>query len=342
MLNKNKILSKKTVVITGGTGSFGSSMVKFLQKSDISEIRIVSRDESKQDAMRRLLGDTRIKYYIGDVRDYSSLQKVFEGADFCFHAAALKHVPSTEFFPLEAVKTNIFGTENVLQASHEYGLSNIVLLSTDKAVQPVNAMGMSKGLMERVALASARTQSSGLTVCITRYGNVIASRGSVIPHFIGQAKNGKTLTISSPEMTRFVMSLSEAVDLVMHAFTNGKNGDLFIQKSPSATVQTIANVVNDLCGKPLDNFRLIGVRHGEKMFETLLSKEERSKAVENNNFFRVSMDDRSLDYDSFISDGDISRTKFEEYNSDSTTILGHDALKEVLLANSEVSKILIS
>lgn len=339
MLIESKILLNKVVVITGGTGSFGSAMVRFLQKTDISEIRILSRDETKQDTMRRQFTDTRIRYYLGDVRDYSSLKTAFTGADYCFHAAALKHVPSTEFFPLEAVKTNIFGTQNVLNAAHNFGLNKIVLLSTDKAVQPVNAMGMSKGLMERVAVAFARN-STNLTVCVTRYGNVIASRGSVIPHFINQAKNGKELTISSPEMTRFMMSLEEAVELVLHAFINGENGNIFIQKSPSATVQTVADVINELCGQSKDKCRLIGIRHGEKMYETLLSKEEMSKAIENNKFFKVAMDERSLDYDAFISDGDKNRIHFEEYNSENTDILVHDALKEMLLTNYDVTQLL--
>lgn len=339
MITESKTLLNKVVVITGGTGSFGSAMVRFLQTTDISEIRIFSRDETKQDTMRRQFGDTRIQYYLGDVRDYSSLKNAFSGADYCFHAAALKHVPSTEFFPLEAVKTNIFGTQNVLDAAQNHGLSKVVLLSTDKAVQPVNAMGMSKGLMERVAVAFARN-SSKLTVCVTRYGNVIASRGSVIPHFINQAKSGKKLTISSPEMTRFMMSLDEAVELVIHAFMNGKNGDIFIQKSPSAKVQTVANVINDLCGQSEKKCRLIGIRHGEKMYETLLSKEERSKAIDNNKFFRVAMDERSLDYDAFISGGDKNRIHFEEYNSDNTKILDHDALKEMLLKNHDVTQLI--
>lgn len=336
MLQKShKILNQSTIVITGGTGSFGQTMLRRLLSTNVNEIRILSRDETKQDQLRRSILDDRVKFYIGDVRDLPSLAAAFRGADFCFHAAALKHVPSSEFFPMEALKTNVIGTRNVLEIARESRLSKVILLSTDKAVSPINAMGMTKGLMERVGISFSREQDEFPKLCITRYGNVIASRGSVLPHFINQARMQKKLTITNPNMTRFVMSLDEAVNLVLHAFTNGGNGELFVQKSPAATVRDIAGAVNRIFQLNEDNVRLIGIRHGEKMYETLLNAEERRKAVEEENFYRVSPDTRKLDYDSFIESGCGSELESQEYNSNNTRMLNVAELEEMLLANYE-------
>jgi len=339
-MQDNKLFHNKIFVITGGTGSFGNVMAKHLLSLNVAEIRVLSRDESKQDLMRRTINDQRMSFYIGDVRDSSSLEMAFRGADYVFHAAALKHVPSSEFHPLEAVKTNVVGTENVIKACIENKIQKIVLLSTDKAVQPVNVMGMSKGIMERTGLSYARLVKDTPKICITRYGNVIASRGSVVPHFLRQAKKNQQLTITDPNMTRFIMSLDEAVDLVMYAFNNGESGDLFVQKSPAASVQQIAEVTNKLVGRSDDEHKIIGVRHGEKQFETLVSDEELRKSVDCGQFYKVPMDDRSLNYDNFVSIGDKDSKHRNEYNSDNTIRLSNDELYEILANNLEVKEIL--
>jgi UDP-N-acetylglucosamine 4,6-dehydratase/5-epimerase len=340
MEDNNKIFRRKVFVITGGTGSFGNVMARHLLTLDVAEVRILSRDESKQDLMRRTINDQRMSFYIGDVRDSTSLEMAFRGADYVFHAAALKHVPSSEFHPVEAVKTNVMGTENVIRASIANNIEKIVLLSTDKAVQPVNVMGMSKGIMERTALSFARLVEDKPKICITRYGNVIASRGSVVPHFLRQAKEGHQLTITDPSMTRFIMSLVEAVDLVIYAFNNGESGDLFVQKSPAATVQQIAEVTNRLVGRSGNEHKIIGVRHGEKKFETLVSEEEIRKSVDCGQFYKVPMDDRSLNYDNYVSVGVRVPEVQKEYNSDNTSRLTNDELFEILANNAEVKEIL--
>ena len=338
--DSNKAFSGKTFLITGGTGSFGNVMANFLLSLDVKEIRILSRDESKQDLMRRTINDQRISFYIGDVRDKSSLDRAFSEVDFVFHAAALKHVPSSEFFPIEAVKTNILGTDNVLRSSIENNIKKVVLLSTDKAVQPVNIMGMSKGIMEGVGLSFSRLDNSKTKICITRYGNVIASRGSVIPHFIRQGKAGNPLTVTDPNMTRFVMSLSDAVDLVLFAFNHGESGDIFVQKSPSVTVQQIAEVTNKILNRPENEIKTIGTRHGEKMYETLVSNEELRKSIDLDKFYRIPIDGRTLNYDDYVSKGDQAIEYLGEYNSDNTERLSNEELYNVLIENTEIQKIL--
>ena len=337
--NKYKFLNK-IFLITGGTGSFGNVMARYLLTLGVAEVRILSRDESKQDLMRRTIQDKRMSFYIGDVRDVTSLDMAFKGADYVFHAAALKHVPSSEFYPIEAVKTNVLGTDNVIKSSIANNVEKIVILSTDKAVQPVNVMGMSKGIMERTALSYARLLKVKPTICITRYGNVIASRGSVIPHFLRQANEGNQLTITDPVMTRFIMSLGEAVNLVMYAFNNGETGDLFVQKSPAATVQQLAEVANRLVGRSSDEHKIIGVRHGEKRFETLVSEEEMRKSIDCGQFYKVPLDDRSLNYDKYVSVGVRAPEDITEYNSDNTSRLTNDELFDLLANNAEVTEIL--
>ena len=292
-----KKIENSTVVITGGTGSFGSTMAKYLLTKSVAEVRIFSRDEAKQDAMRHAIKDPRVKFYIGDTRDSDSVNGVIKGADLVFHAAALKQVPSAEFFPLEAVKTNINGSANVLRASIELGVSGVVCLSTDKAVYPINAMGMSKALMEKTAQAFARdSQDSNTTITVTRYGNVMYSRGSVIPLFIEQIRSGKPVTITDPAMTRFLMSLAQSVDLVEYAFEHAQTGDLFVRKAPSATIETLAAALIDIFGNGESELQNIGFRHGEKLYESLLSTEERAKAEDKGDYFRVPLDDRDLNY----------------------------------------------
>ncbi|MFL2597311.1 MAG: polysaccharide biosynthesis protein [Flavobacteriaceae bacterium] len=324
------------LLITGGTGSFGNAFLKGAVQNDLySEIRIFSRDEKKQDDLRKALDSDKVKFYIGDVRDKESVLKVVKGVDYIFHAAALKQVPSCEFFPIEAVKTNILGTNNVLSAAEEFGIKKAVVLSTDKAAYPINAMGMTKALMEKTMMAAARNLDPEKSVfCGTRYGNVMASRGSVIPLFIEQIKNNKPLTITNPEMTRFMMTLDDAVDLVRFAFENGKNGDLFIQKSPAATIQTLAEALISLYNSKSE-IQNIGIRHGEKMYETLVTKEEMSKSEDLRDYYRVSADNRDLNYDKYFSKGDSSMIK-EEYNSDNTNRLGIDQMKELLLKLPEI------
>jgi len=319
----------KTLLITGGTGSFGNAVLNKFIKSDIKEIRIFSRDEKKQDDMRRLYKSKKIKFFLGDVRDPLSIENAIIGSNYVFHAAALKQVPSCEFFPIEAVKTNIIGTENVLNAAIKNKIEKIICLSTDKAVYPINAMGVSKAMMEKVFVAKSRT--SGKTKIIgTRYGNVMGSRGSVIPLFIEQIKAGKPLTITDPKMTRFMMTLDHAVELVLYAFKNGKQGDLFIQKSPAATISVLAKALMELYDSKLP-IKEIGIRHGEKMYETLVTKEEMIKAEDQGKYFKISPDDRDLNYDQYFYKG-TSKSSINEYNSNNTNQLSVEGMKNLLLS----------
>lgn len=316
----------KTLLITGGTGSFGNAVLNRFLATDIAEIRVFSRDEKKQDDMRHEFqaklpeAAGKIKFYIGDVRDLASVKSAMVGVDYVFHAAALKQVPSCEFFPMEAVRTNVIGTDNVLTAAINAGVESVICLSTDKAAYPINAMGITKALEEKVAVAKSRT--SGRTrICCTRYGNVMCSRGSVIPLWIDQIRNGQPVTVTEPTMTRFIMSLEEAVDLVLFAFEHGQNGDLFIQKAPACTIQTQAEAVCELFGGKKEDIRVIGIRHGEKLYETLLTNEECAKAEDMGDFYRVPADNRSLNYDKFFSEGDEQRSTLAEFNSNNTRIL---------------------
>lgn len=326
----------KVLLITGGTGSFGGAVLKRFLNTDIKEIRIFSRDEKKQDDMRRYYQNDKIKYYIGDVRDLSSIKNAMHDVDYVFHAAALKQVPSCEFFPMEAVKTNIIGTDNVLTAAIEAGVKKVICLSTDKAAYPVNAMGTSKAMMEKVFTAKSRTVSGNKTlICGTRYGNVMCSRGSVIPLFIDQIKNGQPLTVTDPNMTRFIMSLEEAVELVVFAYENAETGDIMVLKSPACTVGVLAQAVKELFD--VDNeIKIIGIRHGEKMYETLLTKEEAAKAIDMGNFFKVPVDKRDLNYDKYFSEGNHELALSDEYNSDNTTMLDVEGVKEKLLTLSYI------
>ena len=327
----------KTLLITGGTGSFGNAVLNRFLKTDIGEIRVFSRDEKKQDDMRHEyqakmpeVAD-KIKFYIGDERDIQSVRNAMHGVDYIFHAAALKQVPSCEFFPLEAVKTNVLGTENVLNAAIEAEVKSVICLSTDKAAYPVNAMGISKALEERVAVAKSRTVDSEKTkICCTRYGNVMCSRGSVIPLWIDQIRNGNPITITDGSMTRFIMSLDEAVDLVLFAFEYGTSGDILVQKAPACTIQTQAEAVCELFGGKKEDIKVIGVRHGEKMYETLLTNEECAKAVDMGEFYRVPVDNRSLNYDKYFSEGDTERTHITEFNSNNTKLLTVEEVKDKL------------
>ena len=328
----------KTLMITGGTGSFGNAVLNRFLQTDIGEIRIFSRDEKKQDDMRHEFQAKmpevaeKIKFYIGDVRDLASVKNAMHGVDYIFHAAALKQVPSCEFFPIEAVKTNVIGTENVLTAAIEAGVSNIVCLSTDKAAYPVNAMGTSKAMMEKVIVAKSRTVAPEKTkICCTRYGNVMCSRGSVIPLWIEQIKAGNPITITEPSMTRFIMSLDEAVDLVLFAFENGASGDILVQKAPACTIETLAKAVTGLFA-PNHEIKVIGIRHGEKMYETLLTNEECAKATDMGNFYRVPCDNRGLNYDKYFKDGDAQRNTLTEFNSSNTELLNVEQVQEKLLS----------
>jgi len=326
------MFSGKTLLITGGTGSFGNAvLMRILKTKRFEEIRIFSRDEKKQDDMRKQLNNAKVKFYIGDVRDIQSVENVVKGADFIFHAAALKQVPSCEFFPIEAVKTNILGTDNVLNAAEKNGVKRVVVLSTDKAAYPINAMGMSKALMEKVMIARSRNLDPAVQVfCGTRYGNVMASRGSVIPLFVEQIKAGKHITVTDPNMTRFMMTLEDAVDLVLYAFEHGKAGDIFVQKSPAATIQILAEALLDLYNQKT-GFKTIGTRHGEKLFETLVNREEMAKATDLGAYFRIPADNRDLNYDQYFSEGVHDVSKIEEYNSHNTHRLNVEGMKELLL-----------
>lgn len=325
------ICSKKVLLITGGTGSFGSTVLSRFINEPFDEIRIFSRDEKKQESQRLSFRHPRLRYYIGDVRDYRSVLEATSGVDYIFHAAALKQVPSCEFHPMEAVKTNIIGTDNVLEAAITNGVSRVVCLSTDKAVYPINAMGISKAMMEKVMVAkSRRAIGTDTTICGTRYGNVMASRGSVIPLFVDQVRRGKPITITDPAMTRFVMSLPDAVDLVLHAFENGENGDLFVQKAPAATVETLANAVLALLDAANHEVKVIGTRHGEKLFETLLSREEMTMAEDQDLYYRIRPDNRDLNYADFVDQGDDEIGKAEDFNSHNTRRLDLTEMIEAL------------
>ena len=333
------LFAGKTLLITGGTGSFGNAVLNRFLKTDIGEIRIFSRDEKKQDDMRHEFQakmpevSEKIKFFIGDVRELSSVKNAMYGVDYIFHAAALKQVPSCEFFPMEAVKTNIIGTDNVLTAAIAEGVKSVICLSTDKAAYPVNAMGITKALEERVAVAKSRTVDPSRTkICCTRYGNVMCSRGSVIPLWIEQLKNGQPITITDPDMTRFIMSLDEAVDLVLFAFENGVSGDILVQKAPACTIKTQAEAVCELFGGDKSNIKIIGIRHGEKKYETLLTNEECANAVDMGNFYRVPCDKRGLNYDKYFKDGDVIRNQLSEFDSNNTELLTVEEVKAKLLS----------
>lgn len=322
----------KTLLITGGTGSFGNAVLNRFLETNIKEVRIFSRDEKKQDDMRKKYNNHKLKFYIGDVRDYTSILNATRGVDFIFHAAALKQVPSCEFHPIQAVKTNILGTENVLEAAIANSVKRVVCLSTDKAVYPINAMGISKAMMEKVMVAKSRNLDSNKTViCGTRYGNVMASRGSVIPLFVDLMGEGKAITITDPNMTRFMMTLEDAVDLVLYAFQNGNNGDIFVQKAPAATIETLAIALKELLNTPEHPINIIGTRHGEKLYEALLSREEMLAAIDMGDYYRVPPDLRDLNYDKYVEQGDSRISEIEDYNSHNTTRLDVDGMKKLLL-----------
>ena len=330
----------KILLITGGTGSFGNAVLRRFINTDIKEIRIFSRDEKKQDDMRHSLQNPKVKFYIGNVRDKRSVDNAMRGVDYIFHAAALKQVPSCEFFPIEAVNTNVLGTQNVLDSAVEFGVKNVVVLSTDKAAYPINAMGISKAMMEKVAIAKARTsEDTDTTICCTRYGNVMASRGSVIPLFIDQLIAGKDLTLTDPNMTRFMMTLDDAVDLVLYAFEHGKSGDLFVQKAPAATIEVLAKALVDLY-KVNSKIRVIGTRHGEKLYETLVTREEMAKSQDMGNYFRIPADNRDLNYDKYFIEGQQEIAEIEDYHSHNTKRLDVDGMKKLLLKLDIVKKTL--
>lgn len=332
------MFTNKCLLITGGTGSFGNTVLKKFLDSDIKEIRIFSRDEKKQDDMRHQFKSSRVKFYIGDVRDKSSVDNAMVGVDYVFHAAALKQVPSCEFFPLEAVRTNVLGTENVLESAIQHKVKNVVVLSTDKACYPINAMGISKAMMEKIAIAKGRSigNNADTTICCTRYGNVMASRGSVIPLWIDQIKAGEKLTITDPEMTRFMMTLDDAVDLVLFAFENGKNGDLFVQKAPAASLKTLADALYSLYKKE-KNISVIGTRHGEKLYESLVTREEMAKSKDMGSYYCIPCDGRDLNYDKYFVEGEENVSKFEDYHSHNTYRLTEDEMKTLLLKLDIVS-----
>jgi UDP-N-acetylglucosamine 4,6-dehydratase len=333
----------KKLLITGGTGSFGNAVLNRFLKSDIAEIRIFSRDEKKQDDMRKRYQHLKLRFYIGDVRDESSVITAMRGVDYVFHAAALKQVPSCEFHPMQAVRTNIFGTENILEAAIVAGVKRVVCLSTDKAVYPINAMGISKAMMEKVMVAASRNlEDTNTVICGTRYGNVMASRGSVIPLFVNQAMSGNPITVTDPAMTRFMMTLDDAVNLVLYAFEHGRNGDIFVQKAPAATLEVLIKAILDLIGKPGHEVLSIGTRHGEKLYESLLGSEEMACAEDLGEYFRIAPDARDLNYSKFIDQGDLRNTSSshgEDYNSHNTTRLDVDAMKKLLLKLDLIQRI---
>ncbi len=325
------MFENNTLLITGGTGSFGNAVCQRFLKTNIREIRILSRDEKKQDDMRKLYNNDKLKFFIGDVRDYNSIKGAFRGVDYVFHAAALKQVPSCEFYPMEAVKTNIVGSDNVITACVENKVRKAIFLSTDKAAYPINAMGMTKALMEKNVIARSRQLQAGDTIlCLTRYGNVMASRGSVIPLFCDQIEQGKEITITNPNMTRFMMTLDEAVELVLYAFENGRQGDLFVQKAPSATIEVLAKAILEL-KKANSGLSYIGTRHGEKLYETLITSEEMIKAVDLGDYFRIPADNRDLNYDKYVSSGNHELAEFADYTSHNTNRLDVDGMKQLLL-----------
>ena len=324
------MFNNKVLLITGGTGSFGNAVLRRFLSSDLQEVRIFSRDEKKQDDMRKRYSNPRLKFYIGDVRDLDSVRTAMRGVDYVFHAAALKQVPSCEFYPLEAVKTNVLGTENVLEAAIAHGIKRVICLSTDKAVYPINAMGISKAMMEKVAVAKSR-EGGDTTICVTRYGNVMASRGSVIPLFVDQIRTGQILTITDPAMTRFMMTLDDAVDLVLYAFAHGNSGDIFVQKAPAATIETLTQALTGLMGVPNHEVRVIGTRHGEKLYEALLSREEMVAAEDLGNYYRVPPDLRDLNYGKFMEQGEQKISQAEDYNSHNTTRLDVAGMQALLM-----------
>ncbi len=327
---KNKVL-----LIAGGTGSFGNAVLRRFLTTDIKEVRIFSRDELKQDDMRKFYNNDKLKFYIGDVRDKDSIDDAMRGVDYVFHAAALKQVPSCEFYPMQAVKTNVIGTENLLNSAVNAGVKKVIALSTDKAVYPIKAMGISKAMMERVIVSKGRNIKNTMIAC-TRYGNVMASRGSVIPLFIDQVRNGKPITITDPNMTRFMMSLDQAVDLVLFAFENGQSGDIFVQKAPAATVELLANTMKNILGRPDHKIKTIGTRHGEKLYETLLTKEEMVKAIDMGEYYRIPADTRDLNYNQFFEEGEQVITEAGEYHSHNTHRLNEEELTELLLNLGEI------
>ena len=329
------MFNNKILLVTGGTGSFGNEVVSRFINTDIKEIRIFSRDEMKQDDMRKLYNNDKLKFYIGDVRDQNSVDDVMREVDYMFHAAALKQVPSCEFHPMQAVKTNIVGTENVLNSAINAGVKKVIVLSTDKAVYPINAMGISKAMMERVAVAKGRNVAETM-IAVTRNGNVIASRGSVIPLFINQLRSGAPITITNPKMTRFMMSLDQAVELVLFAFENGKSGDIFVQKAPAATIELLANTIKDIIGHPKHEVKTIGTRHGEKLYETLLTKEEMVKAIDMGEYFRIPADTRDLNYNKFFEEGEEVLNEAGEYHSHNTHRLNESELTDLLLNLREI------
>ncbi|KXJ49437.1 MAG: UDP-glucose 4-epimerase [Colwellia sp. Phe_37] len=325
------MFTNKVLLITGGTGSFGNAVLRRFLSSDIKEIRVFSRDEKKQDDMRKAFNDDKLKFYIGDVRDAQSISTAMRGVDYVFHAAALKQVPSCEFYPLEAVKTNVLGTENVLESAINHGVSRVVCLSTDKAVYPINAMGISKAMMEKVIVAKSRNlEGTNTVISGTRYGNVMASRGSVIPLFIRQIIEGTPLTITDPSMTRFMMTLDDAVDLVLHAFEHGVNGDIFVQKAPAATIEVLTQAILEMIDKPGHKVNVIGTRHGEKLFEALCSREEMFVAQDQGNYYRIPADNRDLNYSKYFEEGEKDLSKVEDYNSHNTERLDVDGMKILL------------
>jgi len=335
MMKNSELFMGKSLLITGGTGSFGNAVLRRFIGSGLREIRIFSRDEKKQDDMRKRYSDARVKFYIGDVRDRTSVAEAMRGIDYVFHAAALKQVPSCEFHPMEAVRTNVLGTENVLEAAVYASVKRVVCLSTDKAVYPINAMGISKAMMEKVMVATSRKLSgTGTVVCGTRYGNVMASRGSVIPLFVNQVREGRAITITDPSMTRFMMTLDDAVDLVFYAFTHGTNGDIFVQKAPAATVKVLAHAILEIMGRPEHKIKEIGTRHGEKLFEALLGREELACALDLGEYYRIPPDARDLNYEKYVDKGERSLTQSthgEDYNSHNTTRLDVSGMKALLL-----------
>ena len=330
-----EIIKNKTLLITGGTGSFGNAVLKRYLDLNVKEIRIFSRDEKKQDDQRKFYKDDRIKFYLGDVRNRGSIDDVMRGVDYVFHAAALKQVPSCEFHPLESVKTNILGTSNVIDSAYKFKVSKIVCLSTDKAVYPINAMGVSKAMMERVIVAKGRSNSGTMIAC-TRYGNVMASRGSVIPLFIDQIRNGEPITVTDPQMTRFMMSLDQAVDLVLFAFKNGESGDIFVQKAPAATIEMLAKCITNILDKQDHEIKIIGTRHGEKLYETLLTKEEMVKAIDLDNYYRIPADNRDLNYNKYFDEGEEIISQAEEYHSHNTHRLNENELTGLLMELREI------
>lgn len=333
---KNKIL-----LITGGTGSFGNAVLRCFLDTSIKEIRIFSRDEKKQDDMRKQYNNPKLKFYLGDVRDVNSIIDAMRGVDYIFHAAALKQVPSCEFYPMQAVQTNVIGTENVLNVAINAKVKKVIVLSTDKAVYPINAMGISKAMMERVAVAKSRNlDDNETTICCTRYGNVMASRGSVIPLFMDQIRADKEITITDPAMTRFMMSLDQAVELVLFAFENGNNGDIFVQKAPAATIELLAHTLTNMLNRPEHPIKIIGTRHGEKLYETLLTKEEMVKALDMGDYYRIPADNRDLNYSKFFENGEIVVTEAGEYHSHNTHRLNEEELKEMLIALHEIQSYL--